>query len=115
VLVLGVERIQPKTGRLQAWITLENKTDKTLDLHYNSFVVDAGGTRSTGALKAGMIRMDKGFPMPPRFLKKAHIEFLDVPFLPEVTMTLSNIRTQGEEGASELSLPVPVDDGTSRR
>jgi hypothetical protein len=41
--------------------------------------------------------------MPPRFLKKAHIEFLDVPFLPEVTMTLSNIRTQGEEGASELS------------
>ena len=114
LIKLSIERIQHKKDRLHTWIIIENKTDKTLDLRYDSFFVDANGSKSPGALKAFAYRSDRGFPMPPHYVKKAHLEFLNVAFLPQVEMTLTNIRVQGEEGTSELVMPVPVDDGSRR-
>ena len=83
--------------RRTAWVILENKTDKTLDLRYDNFFVEATGAKSPGAWKIMFAPgQGRGFPMPPRYVKKAHLEFLNVAFLPQVEMSLVDIRVQGE-------------------
>lgn len=107
---VAVRSLKLKKGRLRIWADLINKTDQTLLLRYSDFQARSGGRVYPGALRVPFVRVTKEFEMPPHFHKRLSqpVEFEGVGEPVSIEFAVENIRVQGQEGSSSVSVQVPV-------
>jgi hypothetical protein len=110
VLKVEVRKLHHKKRSLRVWMNLENKTDDKLEMRYSDIRATAGGRTVRGALRVPFVRVTRGFKMDPKFYKTISqpIEFLDLPRMQDVVITVTNVRVDGKGNAPDLTVTVPV-------
>lgn len=112
ILSMSVDRTyyKEKYEMLRVWITLENLTNRSLEIGYHSFKAITYGISQPGSLLDRKSKTESFFILPPKATKKLNraVEFLEIQPSKQIKFLLEGIQFQGENiGDISLSVSIP--------
>ena len=104
MFAIRVHRIEAHEKHVRVWVSLENRTMSELTSSYSAFNLVHEGSKYGGALRVPFTRVQKGFKLHPKMVKR----FVSVPLRGTGTLRLEWFRKEGATSPTDLAVQIPI-------